>query len=145
MNRFLPPMCQAHALEVRVSYDGFRDDVHHFSVSSLSTNNTWDVQVKLSHRLDMTGNLSPEQLCQGGLVRIFSNDPFFWYGGAAYNATVNNYGLVPCFIAPRYANHDYGMSHTAYAVLQLISRLGGGVLETSFSKVLRWNGFEYVS
>lgn len=144
MTSFLPPACQAHAIEVRVKYDGFHNDIHWFSVSSLSSSHTWTVQVQLSHKFNVTSGLSPEALLQQGFVKLWSDDPFFTFGGCAYNLTLQGSCLYPFFRAPRFPSHDYGCSHTAFAVLQLLSHLGPGVLEESFSKVLRWTGSSFV-
>lgn len=146
MTRFLPAECAAHASEVSVYYEGVSvDNVHTFKVSSLSSSNTWTVRVVLSNKYNLlTMWLSPERLATENYVKVWSDDPFWQWGGCWYNATVGGYALYPFFIAPTTQGHDYGMSHTAYAVLSLISKRGSRAFTYKFSSRLRWNFNSYV-
>lgn len=146
MTRFLPAECVAHASEVSVYYEGVTtDNVHTFKVSSLSTSNTWTVRVALTNKYNTSSAyLSPDRLATENYVKIYSDDPFWQWGGCAYNATVGGYALYPFFIAPTTPSHDYGMSHTAYAVLSLISKRGKSAFRNKFSAKLRWNFKDYV-
>lgn len=135
---FCPVECASHARSVQVSYSGFRNNSHFFSVSSLSSSSVWSVQVQLSHKFNLVSHPSPEQLLQQGLVRVYSDDPGFRYYGPAYYHTQLNCAIYPEFRAP-HPPHDYLCLHTELAVLQLLSNLGPGVLTESFSQVLVWD------
>lgn len=145
MTRFLPSECQAHAREVSVTYDYSNDNVHVFRVSSLSSSNTWTVKVMFTAKYNsLTMWLSPERMVSENYVKVWSDDPFWQWGGCWYNATVGGYALYPFFIAPTTQGHDYGMSHTAYAVLYLLSKRGSSAIKQKFSAQLRWNFNSYV-
>lgn len=137
--RFLPPECSAHSREVSVTYSGFDPyfGVHTFRVSSLSRPLTHIVQVSVSQFYD--AKETPESLLRRGLVKVYSSDEFFTYGGCAYNCTQFSSALYPEFRAPRTPDHDYLCSHTLLAVLDTICRMGPGELEDSFTSVLHFN------
>lgn len=137
--KFTPAICEAHSREVSVTYSGFdqRTGIHEFRVSSLSRPLTHIVQVRVSDRFH--SNETPESLLTKGLVRVYSSDEFFTYGGCAYNTTRFNSAIYPEFRVPRTPDHDYLCSHTLLAVLDTICRIGPNELEESFSRVLTFN------
>lgn len=143
MTGFCLDICEYQYKLVKVEYLGERDNRHRFRVSSLSRPGmNHIVHVQLSHKYNMMRKVTPKEMVYEGLVRIYSSDEWFKFGGCAYNCTVLNAALYPFFRAPKTRDHDYVMSHTGLAVLDLISRMGAGVLKENFSRVMVFNESE---
>lgn len=144
MSVWCKSICEEDARLVRVRYLGCWDGVHKFRVSSLSR--YWKehtVEVRLSGKFNSTRVSSSEELVNRRLLKIWSSDEFFKYGGCAYNLTMVECALRPFFIAPRTSDHDYMVSHTALAVLDLLRGVGPGVLRSSYSVDMRFVGDRY--
>lgn len=143
--RWCPSICLAQYSQVQVRYLGLRNNIHRFRVSSLSRPGlTHLVQVQLSDKFNKLLSPSPEFLLYNGIAKVHSTDEFFLYGGCAYNHTKLGCALFSEFRPPHSPDHDFLTCHTELAVLDLLSRLGPGVLRSNFSKVLSWNGSNYV-
>lgn len=137
--KFVPLECPVHAREVHVEYIGYDDfsGVHSFRVSSLSRPLSHTVNVRISER--WTSKETPESLLNKSLVQVYSSDEFFTFGGCNYNCTVRSASLFPEFRAPHSPSHDYLCSHTLLAVLDVLTGMGPGILQESFSKSLMFN------
>lgn len=138
--RWCLPICELQYKQVKVDYLGFRGDSHRFRVSSLSRPGISHlVYVQLSYKFNRRINLTPEKLIYEGLVKAYSTDEWFTYGGCNYYHTQFNVALKPEFRKPMYPQHDCVVSHTELAVLDLLARVGPGVLKDNFSAVMYWN------
>lgn len=138
--RWALPICETQYKRVKVDYLGLRGDVHRFRVSSLSRPGyTHLVLVQLSSLFNKRINLDAQKLIYEGLVKAYSTDEWFKYGGCAYYHTQLGVALRPEFRQPMYPQHDCVVSHTEWAVLDLLARLGPGVLRENFSTVLSFD------
>lgn len=86
--------------------------------------------------------LTPQDLIHNHLVRVWSSDEFYKFGGCQYNQTVMGNALIPEFRQPK-PEHDYEVSHSLWAVLAAFLESEGADRE-NFSRVMVFDNGEYI-